>query len=135
MPISIAYVDTSETCGLFYLLLFYLLRKNIFLPSCLTRKKLNLSRKRRWFCWWHTLSWLVNFLWYHYGLYFPAIAIWYSRLAVMPAKAPVASKDEVSVRQFSKFASDYKKLLFEIILRNPYLLILILKLKGLENLK
>ena len=73
-----------------FLLTLISLNKNIFLPSyCRAEKELVLSRKRHWFRWWHSPSFLVKFLWYHYELYFPAIAIWYSRSTIMTMKTPV----------------------------------------------
>ena len=64
--------------------------KNIFLPSyCRMEITPVLSRKRRRFCWWHSPSCLVKFLWCHYNLYFPAIAMCSSRSTIVNMKAPV----------------------------------------------
>ena len=52
-------------------------------------KQLILSWKRRQFCWSHSPSCLVKYLWYHYELYFAAIGMWYSRLKIMTMEAPV----------------------------------------------
>ena len=105
-----------------FLLILITLYINIYFPSCCwAGQKLILLRKRRWFCWWYSPSSLAKFLWYHYELEFPAVAVWYSRSTIMTMKVPVFREEEVSIRQFLKFSSFTK---------NPYLLIFILKLKG-----
>ena len=93
--------------------------KNIFLPSCCRTEKLALSRKRRWFRWWHSPAWFGKFLRYHYRLCFPAIVMWYSRPAIMTMKALVPYEDEISDRHFLKLTFICKKLLFEKYFHKP----------------
>ena len=40
---------------------------------------------------------LVKFLWCHYELYFPAIAMWYSRSTILSTKALVPYEDELLI--------------------------------------
>ena len=40
---------------------------------------------------------LVKFLWCHYELYFPAIAMWYSRSTILSMKALVPYEDELLI--------------------------------------
>ena len=89
-----------------FLLILITLYINIYFPSCCwAGQKLILLRKRRWFCWWYSPSCLAKFLWYHYELEFPAVAVWYSRSTIMTMKVPVFREEEVSIRQFLKFSS------------------------------
>ena len=56
----------------------------------------------------------------------------YLRSQVMTMKAPVPLEDKVSVRQFSEFTLFIKSLFLKSIIKNPYLYILISKLKGMK---
>ena len=67
------------------------LNKNIFLLSfCWMEKKLVVSEKGLLFHWWHSPSCIVNFLWYHYELYFPVIAMWHSSSTTVTVKTLVS---------------------------------------------
>ena len=61
--LPVKYKDWRSYCRpLFLLITLISLYKNIFRSSCCwTEKKLALSRKRSWFRWWHSPSWLVKF--------------------------------------------------------------------------
>ena len=117
-----------------FLFIIISLNKDIFLPSCCwMEKKLAFSKKKHLFHWWHSPSCLVKFIWYHYELYFPAIAMWYSSSTIMTMKAPPPWEYKVFVWQFLKFTFIYKRNKFlKNIIKNPYKPILIPKLKQLK---
>ena len=101
-----------------FLLILISLNKDIFSFLLSDEKNLALSEKRHFFHWWHSPSCFVKFL-YHYELYFPAIAMWYSSSTITTMKASVPWEYKVSVRQLLKFTFIYKKNIFEKYYQKP----------------
>ena len=80
--------EYCKTYGLFYLLLFHYVKTFFFLvvgrKKCLPFHRRNVDFADR-----IVLLESKSLLWYHYELYFPAVAMWYSRSLIMTMKSRV----------------------------------------------